>query len=391
MGLLALLGPACRADDDPACASLVAEATRALEEGEFNRSVARARDAMVLLDRAARLCSNDPEIPFLEGLGRVLLGDLDGLRAARKRVERLAVARALELNRSADDGSNDPRVLYLQALDSRHFGNKPGDAAATLRRLRNHNPGFRPGAVTSLLFASLLEFASQLSQNDDGEGAIREASSALGLAGADPVRFDQASHRLAQVLSATAQWADAQPILEQLAKRQPENPRILFDLASAYAEQLRLDLAIATWEKTIELLARPGVDRRVLDLLVDAPMRLGVCLSQRQGRAEEGKAQLLKYVEAHPNDGRGWYYLGKAAVDALDDPDRAIEWFERARALDTACEKTLRELYKLYSTARRDDAKAKELATMIEKEAGARKAEFARRKRTRLDGSNGCY
>lgn len=377
--------------DGSGCAALIEKADVALQQAERTRDLAQARDALELLDRARQICPDEIEIPFLEGIAHVFRGDIDKTKAAIARAEGLARARAVELNRPVAEAANEPHVLYLRALVHRRFGNRPGDAVADLKLLRVRDPSFRPGAVVVLLHASLLDYAAQLVQNDDAEAAIRQASMAVSIVRGNARMTDLAEHRLAQVLSAAHRWAEAQPILLRLVERGPTNAHYRFDLAGVYAEQLHFDEAIEAWRETIKLLARPDEDVRLKDLLSDAPMRLGNCLVQ-SGRLDEGKKALEAYAAEHPGDGRGWYFIGKACVDfSPEDYDHALECFERARRLDSACEKTLRELYKLYSTVRRDDAKAKSLAEEIEKGAKAREAEFVRRRHTRLDGSNGCY
>lgn len=380
--------------DDASCPGLVRDANQAIEECVKTHDLSRARDALRILDRASKLCTDDIEVPFLEGIAQSQLGNGDGVRSAREKCERLAIARALELNRPRSDGPNAPHVLFLEAIVHRQFGNKPGDAAATIRRLKNRDPDFRPEGVTALLFLSLLEFSAQLMQGDDADGALAQARAAQAVAGRNVSRFDAATHRVGKILSATHRFLDAQPLLEDLAKRYPLDAEVRFDLAGVYADQFHFEPAVDAWKETIRLLGSPGVNPRLVDLLSDAPMRLGVCLAGSK-RPDEGpavgKRQLLAYTEAHPNDSRGWYFLAKVEVDYLDDPDAAITHFERARSLDSACEKSLRELYKLYATVRRDDGKAKALEEDVEKGSKSRADEMKRRQRTRPDGSNGCY
>ncbi len=372
------------------CSEFVLGANRALEESERQKSPAKAREALGLLERAARLCPEDPEIPFLAGLANALLADVDGVRLAASTVERLVTARALELNRPASEGANDPRALYLRALISRTFGKRPDGAIELLNRIRARAPGFRPAAVLTVLFWSHIDYAIQLSENGDSEGAVKQASLAEAVAGTarDDDKRDLAKHRRAQVLAAGTRWAEAQEILEDLAKRYPKDAHVRFDLSTAYAEQLRLDDAVTSWRETLRLLELPDVDPRLVELLSDSRMRLGVCLSQR-GDVADGKKELLKYAESHANDARVWFYLGKAAV-AADEPREAVELLERARTLDPSCESFLRELFKLYSTTCHDPVKAKAIEELLAKDAPAREAEMKRRRRARPDKTNGC-
>lgn len=388
---------------DPSCPGLVADARTALRESVDRRSLARARDALHLLDRASKLCPDDIEVPFLEGLAHAKLNSLDGVLAATRKCESLALARATELNRPRSDAANNPHVLFLQAVVHRQFGNKPGDAALTLKLLKNRDPGWEPEAVALLLFLSHKEFAGQLSRADDFEGAKREARLAQAAAGRNQSRYDDATHLYAKVLSQANEFPAAQPMLEDLAKRYPDDPDVRFTLAGVYAEQFQFDRAVDVWRETIRLLSRPGTDPALVDLLYDAPLRLGVCLAESKRASDgpvEGRKQLLEYIKAHPNDGRGWYFLGKVEVDKLDEPEAAIVHFEKARSLDPACEKTLRELYRLYSSPRdgvseeqtkQEAAKAEALRKEIEQGGKARTIELNRRRRTRPDGSNGCY
>jgi len=374
------------------CSRFVSAANVALAEAEKTKSPAKAREALGLLERAARLCPEDPQVPFLAGLACVLLADADGARTAAVSVERLMTARALESNRPASEGANDPRVLYLRALVSRNFGKRPDVAIELLGRIRARDPGFLPNAVMTVLFWSHIDYAIALSEAGDDEGSVKQAS--LAEAVARSARFDAqekvdkidlARHRRAQVLASGSRWAEAQDLLDDLAKRYPNDVHVRFDLSTAYAEQYRLDDAVASWRETLRLLA---VDSKYAELLSDAPMRLGVCLCQR-GDTAEGMKELQKYVDAHPNDSRGWYYLGKGAV-LTDEPCKAVEFLERARALDASCEGVLRELAKLYGTSCPDPKKAKELEEILEKGKVAREAEMKRRHHVRPDKTDGC-
>jgi len=372
------------------CEELLGAANVAVADAEKQKNPARARDALGLLERAARLCPDDPEIPFVAGLANWILADPDSIRAAASTIERLVTARALELNRPPSEGANDPRALFLRALVHRTFGSRPDAAIELLNRIRARAPGFRREAVLSVLFWSHIDYAILLSERSDAEGAVKQATLAEAVANStgDVDRRDLARHRRAQVLAVGTRWSEAQDILEDLAKRYPKDAHVRFDLATAYAEQFRLDDAVSTWRETLRLLALPDVDPRLVELLSDAQMRLGVCLCQR-GDTTEGKAGLLKYVESHANDGRGWHYLGRAAVQT-DEPCKAVEHFERARALDPSCENTLRELVKLYSTSCPDPTKAKALEEILENDKAAREAEMKRRIRVRPDKSDGC-
>lgn len=391
---------AARADekDDKACQQLINEAVALMQEADKTGDLKKAVQAASLLDRASRLCRENLDIPFWTSMAYLTAKQEQPTRAYLKALEDALAARALALNRSPKhaDVLMDPRVHYLKALIHFTFESLPG---MTLQELEivvgRSNNTFMPVAVSNLRYWAHLGYANQMAHAARWEDAIRHTQLAQFEARGDLRRFDQAQRNLAQIFRAAERWKESQDIWEVLVKRYPNDAIIRYGFASTLADQNKFEEAAAQWVEVLRLAKLPNtVELREADTLLDASMRYGVCLtfSMDEKVREQGKAQLLEYAKAYPNDARVWFHLGHSALEIFDDPDHAKEWLEKAYNLDPNCERTLRNLLSLYTTARPDPEKAGALKVLLESESEKlrRKKETERRKSQRPDGTAGC-
>jgi len=380
------------ADDRTLCQKLLKDAIQRLVELEKSKDPAKAYAAIDLLDRAERLCPDDPEIAFNRALAWLLAGVEDKTRLEVTVLERKIAARAAMDGRPSAEAQNDPRLLYVQARIHYRFGNNPRLALTSLVRLHARNPQFMSGPVASLTFLCHLAYANQLIYAKDSEEAIRQVQLALTYAGDDAARADMARRNLAQIYRFAERWPESQAVWEDLVKRYPGDAIMRYGLASTLADQYKFEEACTQWKEVLRLAEVKGsVDPREADQLLDAPLRYAVSLVHA-GHVDEGKARLLAEAKAHPDDRRVWHELGIAAMEQFDDPDHAVEWLEKARSLDPWCETTLRSLLILYTGPRRDEGRAKALQATLDSEVDkkARQVEMDRRRDRRPDRTNGC-
>jgi tetratricopeptide (TPR) repeat protein len=388
-----LCGPAAAGpNEEQACKELSKEAIRHLTEADESGDTAAALRGAALLDRAIVLCPEDPDLQFQLTLAYVLARADEKARASLRRLETVLRAQVRERGGPETEVLGDPRLLYARARISFTFGNNPKGALDDITRLRARDPKFLSGPVSSLEFRCRLAWANLLAKSNDVKEAVRQTRIAEQVARGDVKRQDIARRNLGQILRIGDQWVESQQVFEELVGRYPRDAVLRYALASVLADQLKFDEALVQWREVLALSAQPDtVDPRERDQLADAKMRYGVTLIHA-GELEEGKKVLLEFAKANERDARVWFHLGNAAIESWDDPDAAVEWLEKARAIDPWCERTLRLLLNLYTNVRKDEGRAKALQTTLDSptDIAARKRETDRRKETRPDGTTGC-
>jgi tetratricopeptide (TPR) repeat protein len=384
------------------CADLARRALGLLAQAEAAEDTQKARAAAELLERATRVCPENPDWPFYRALAYVAAKDEDRARAAAVDLRRSLEQRAAALNRRAAEVESDPRTLYLQAMLHFRFGNMPARSLDLITRLRARDPTFMASAVQSLEFNALLAYSAQLAhaaQSPNRETrdrwlaeADKQARLAIEVVRGDVKREDVAKRNRGEILRASERWPEAHEVFADLVQRNPDDAVVRYSFASVLATQFSYADALVQWDEVLRLARLPGT-ASPLDApqLADAPLRRAVTLVLAS-RVKEGREALLDYVKAKPQDPRGWYYLGKFALEAWDAPGDAVRWLEKAREIDPWCEATLRLLRTLYTTHVPDVEKAARLdATLDDPGAvAARKREMDRRTSTRADRGNGC-
>lgn len=389
---LVLTARAARADG---CDDLLAEAETLIAQGERAKDPAPVRQALRLLDRAEQTCPLEPQAPFMAGLACVLVGDREGALAAGRRLFGLLRQQSLEQNRPASEADVDSRVLYLSGLVRLRLESDPAGAERQLTLVRERTPSFMTRAVQSALYSAVVQVGTRQMRRGDFEASVKSMRKAALLAGDDAARRDAALRNLAQVFRASNRYPEAEKIFLELAREYPRDVVVQFALAGTYADQYKFEDAIRTWRTVIRLIdEKADVDSRDLAQLTEVRLRYGVSLimgSQAPEVRKEGLREIEGYVKAHPDDGRGWFQLGRLLLEEFDEFAPAAEHLERALALDPWCERTMKLLVTLYTLHLPDPERAAKLSNCLEKNAGRRQAEIEMRKKTRTDGTDGCW
>ena len=352
------------------------------------------RQAARLLDRAEQVCPQEPQAPFMAGLTYVLLGEKDGAVGAGMRLLGLLRQGSLQQNRPPSEADVDPRVLYLAGLIRLHLEDDPNGAERQLSLVRQRAPGFMPQAVESALYSAVLRISGRLMRKGDYEGAARWTRRAIVLAGDDALRRDAARRNLAQIFAGNRKFPESEEILAALVRDYPRDVVVHYALAGVYAEQYKFDDAIRTWQIVLRLLdEKADVDPRDAAQMSEARLRYGISLilgATSPEMRQAGLAEMHAYVKAHPDDGRGWFQLGRVSHEDLDDQPHAVEYLEKALAIDPWCERTLRILVTIYTVHLPNPERAEKLKHCLETNAARRKAEIDLRKKVRSDATDGC-
>ncbi len=377
-----------------ACQDLLVQAEKLIARGEKAKDPVLLRQAIQVLDRAEQVCPEEAQAPFMAGLTYVLLGEKDAAVGAGMRMLGLLRQASLQQNRPPGEADLDPRVLYLAGLIRLHLDQDPVGAERQLSLVRQRTPMFMPRAVESALFSAVLLVGSRQMRKGDYEPSARSFRRAILLAGDDVARRDAARRNLAQVYRAAHEFPKSEEILVELAGEYPRDPVVQFALAGVFADQLKFDEAIRTWRIVLRLLdEKAPVDPRDLEQLQESRLRYGISLILGANSPEmkaAGLAEMLAYAKAHPDDGRGWFQLGRVSHEDLDDQAHAAEYLEKALVIDPWCERTLRLLVTIYTVHLPNPERAAKLSNCLEKNADRRKAEIELRKKVRSDGTDGC-
>lgn len=379
---LAAAGP--REDE---CRDLSRRAVALIAEAERGADARKARDAAAMLERAMRLCPEDIELPFQRALAFCIARDEDGARAALRVLADL-------VHGSGGAPDRDARVLYVRALVHFTFGNNAAACIEVLTVLESVSPQFLPAAVANLRYRAHLDYANQLAFAKAFHESVIHARLAVEAARGNERRVDFARRNLGQIYRMADRYPESQAEFEGLVKRYPDDAVLRYALASVLADQLKFEEACAQWREVLRLRGVPGsVDPREADQLSDAPLRYAVSLVH-SGRVEEGLQGIRAYVKARADDVRGWVHLGLVLLDHADPPDPAgaADALENALRIDPLCERTLRKLVEVYTGAKPDAARAKELQALLDdpKEKDRRETAMERRKKTRPDRTTGC-
>lgn len=384
---------ACADAEDAECQRRLTEALKWIQQAEKTADLVASQRAAEALDIAERRCPSNPTYPFWGGIARVFGHDTDGAQQALARLVKILAARAQERNRPADDAELDPTVLYLRAAMNLYLANQPGYAVRQLDQARHRDPRFLPDSVNVLMFRARVAYANLLSRDDKWAEAIKQTQLAIEEARYDPdaKRRDQALRNLAQLYRYDSRFKEAAEVFEGLVKRDPKNAVLHYGLAGTYADQLQFEDATREWQTVLRLLDETPPDPRDRENLADSRLRYGICLAHL-GRIPEGRKEIEDFLAKNPDDVRALFHLGWIHWEYLEDPDKAIESIEKARALDPICDAYLKALLTLYTVGRRDDAKARAIEDLLSDEAKKkeRRAALDARSKERADRRDGC-
>ncbi|WP_165493140.1 tetratricopeptide repeat protein [Hylemonella gracilis] len=172
---------------------------------------------------------------------------------------------------------------------------------------------------------------------------------------------------------------EAMPFLEALAKADPDNVQILYNLGIAYSELEHFDEAIIRLKRAVALNPQHA----------HAWTGIGVAY-QRMGKRAQALEPMQKAVEADPSDG----YARRNLAAILLGVGRAAEALEHLRAARKALPHDAQTLYGLASALETvggeyNDDEADELyQVVIQKFPGSQVAELAREARTKRAGKS---
>jgi arylsulfatase A-like enzyme/Flp pilus assembly protein TadD len=294
-------------------------------------------------------------------------GDLKLIEAPQRELYDLASDPAERSNiagaRPADAGSlSDGLRVLMRGL---------ADAGGKARAAANQ-PDVGPEQVAKL---------ESLGYAGGGGGAGPEAQAFPPVGGRNPREAMGDVKRLweAQFMLLSKKPREAIPILESLAKGDPDNPKVQIKLGQALADAGRDDEAANVYEGLIrrrptfyyayrafsDFLEERKRPKEMLALWQRAPAALrglvGIEIvtaraERTAGMPAQAASRLEAYLRARPGDVEGWTELGRARSD-LGDKEKSLEAYQRALALHpterTAIEGAVNLLVK---SGRREDA-----------------------------------
>ena len=341
----------------------------------------KIREAIGLLAKAESLSPTSADVAFWRGMACVMAKDRPAAQVAIH-----------DVRERSPRGDQDARVHYLQAMSMLAFAEPPLDALKQTRIARSLAPRWMPELVDLATCRALKRVAIDLLDTNKPDQAIQALKEAVGLVRQNPTEVLEMRRLLVQGYGRAARFLEAEEEAKALLTERRENLDVAeFHLlyAQTLLEQKKWEAAAPEYSEVLRLLAAHRVPISDAWRLEIARLRLGDCL-RYTGHVEDGVREVEAYVAAHPEDARGHYVLGEVCFDALDEPERAIAAWERARSLAPWCEEPLMALLRVYEVAKHDPAKAKALKDEIESGKEARRKERARQAALHSDGSLVC-
>jgi len=287
---------ACR---EPEKAAGIFERLLKMEPGHANANLQMARlaeqrkepaKALEYLDRVAK---PDAEIQMARGEALAAMGRRD------------AAARILA---GIGKGTNDPRILFALGMTQGRAGFY-GDAEQAFQRVLERDPG-----DDDVLF----NLGAAAARARHFERAREAFLAILKNKPEDP----EATYELGRVEAATGNYKRAIYLLAKARKAMPQRAEVNLALARAAEMGGYYGDAIAAYDEYTKLRPQDEFARRD---------RAAVAAFTRAGH-EQAKAELRKWVEAHPNDAVGHYDL--ALAEGQDERGLAMNEVARAIALD---------------------------------------------------------
>jgi tetratricopeptide (TPR) repeat protein len=322
----------------------------------------------------------DPRVAFWSGVAAVLAKDEQGARAAHARMRTLPGVT-----------SRDPEWRYLGALIVLEFEpQKPEPALRALRALQAEAPGFMPEPVDRALYRALLQTAVVRVEPRESESVVQIVLEAVERAKDDPLRSIEAHRMLAYAYSRAGRFVEAQEQWEWLvAKSQGQAADFVAGLGNGFAMQNQWDRAVEEFGRALALRARGKAMRMDDPALDEILLRRGNCY-RLLGRTDLARADLEAHLATHPEDHRAMYWLGTLFLDPLDEPERARDHLEKARALAPYCDSYLRLLLQVYEIRQPDAAKAAEVRKTLDEGVEARRKERERLAKEHREGRFIC-
>ncbi|HVG94856.1 MAG TPA: tetratricopeptide repeat protein [Planctomycetota bacterium] len=391
IGAWALVRPADTADDAPRASPDTPSAVEdSLQEAANNLKAADGavgHQREIAIEAARRRLRDltleaprDPRVAFWSGMGAVFAKDEQGARADHSRMRTLPGVTA-----------RDPAWRYLGAMIVLEFEpQKPEPALRALRALQAEAPRYMPEPVDRAVYRALLQTAVVRVEPREAESVVQLVKEAVERAKDDPVRAVESRRMLAYAYSRAGRYVEAQEQWEWLVERsEGQAADFLAGLGNGLAMQNQWERAVEAFGRALVLRAKGQAMRMDDPALDEILLRRGNCY-RLLGRTDLARADFEAHLATHPEDHRAMYWLGTLFLDPLDEPERARDHLEKARALAPYCDSYLRLLLQVYEMRQPDAAKAADLRKVIEEGADARKKERERMGKEHREGRFIC-
>jgi tetratricopeptide (TPR) repeat protein len=332
---------------------LTRSAEQAAAAGETARAIELGRTALGLLETADTLrpTASDLRVPFLAVQASVYAGNPAGARAWLARFRQ----------RSAP-GEPTWASHWLDAFVAFHVDRRLDATIEALQRMFLADPAAMPEARNLLWFNALLQEGTRLGELGEFVKAIERLREAENIARRDrsATKVRRAREKQALVLQMDARFEEAEAILVDLLKEDPENAYWLWGLGMNRANRNLWSQAIPSYEEALRLLEAGRLTPFMAEQIQASYLRVGNCLrnlaagevdpKKRAALFERARERIAQYVRVAPRDVRGHYWMGHLLFMDLQRPHDAIPWLRRAYALDPVCDHSLRLLTQIYAS-----------------------------------------
>ncbi len=256
-------------------------------------------------------------------------------------------------------GKADPDAYFLRAYLAYYAGRHPEAAIRYLETMYGLNARARGRERDTIWYAALLMSAEQFAQKKKWDHGIHRLQEAERIARKRGWRNKVLAARgnYAILLRRGNRLKEAIPVLTGMIASDPGSPIWYMQRARAYAGELRWDEAITDYRMVVELLKTRAQALQIADHK-EVYLRLGNCLrhtvtestpaAKRDALRKEALENLKKYVALAPKDARGHKWIGAFYFEDLEQPYKAIPYYQKALELDWACLSNLRDLIQIH-------------------------------------------
>ncbi len=324
------------------------QSEKAYQQGNTARQKQLAYKAEKLFRDATTIRPRDTRAYFLGCLAAGLAEDLErGNAWLNNYIQRSAY------------GKRDPDVYFLRAYLAYYAGKHPDAAIRYLETMYGLNARARGRERDTIWYAALVLSAEQFAQKSEWNKSLHRLREAERIAGKRGWRNKVIAARgnYGIILRRANRLKEAIPILTDMIKADPNSPIWYMQRGRALAGELRWNDAIKDYRKVIELLQTREHALAMSDHK-EVYLRLGNCLrhtvkestpdAEKIATRAEALKHLRKYVELAPKDARGHKWIGAFYYEDLEQPYKAIPYYQKALELDWACLSNLRDLIQIY-------------------------------------------
>ena len=374
----------------------LSRAEKAMRRGERDAARRHAREAEETFRAALKMDPREHRAARLGAQAAVFAGDLAGARRWSNQYRALSPY-----------GERDPDLHYLRAMIDLRLAERPDNAIKHLRRMQAINARVRPAQRDLMLYEALDRYGWLLVKTGQHDVAQRQFLTAERVARRmgheNKVKSSRANYAIA--LQQENRQTEAQEIFEKLLASDPENIVWNLHLARCLGKQHKFEEAIPLYRKVVEG-HKPGAGGALESAFRRARLSLGNCYrfaaqgardpKQRRQLFEDARRSIQGFIDLEPKKAVGHSWMGTLCFEDLDQPYKALPFFERAFELDEICVAPLRGMIQIRSnypppegvdekTWRADvEALKKNLAE------GATRRQAELKARLQKTGENGC-